>query len=192
MVRKILRLKTIALCVLLLCIYSFAHAAPLKIACVNMQRVVRESSTGKEKSKQGAEIIKQKRAKIAKLEDEISKMINDYKDKELVLSPETKKGIKDGIERKMIDKERFEKDTYRELRKFEKKVITEIVADVNKIIKQIAKQEGFTLILDSTGGSKEENEPSLSNILYVEPKLDITDRVIELYDKEHEPTTTKE
>jgi outer membrane protein len=185
MVKKILRFKTIALCVLLSCIYSFAHASPIKIACVNMQRVVKESTTGKEKSQQGNEIIQQKRARIVGLEEEIRKMINDYKEKEMVLSPDAKKEIKDSIERKMIDKERFEKDAYRELRKFEKKVIAEIVVEVNKIIDRIAEQEGFTLILNSTGEDKEDDELQLSSILYAKPELDITDRVIKLYDKKH-------
>jgi outer membrane protein len=172
-------------CGLLFGICGQAQAAPIKIGCVDMQRIIKESIAGEEKSRQGTEMAQKKREEMNRLEDEINSMFNDYKKKEMVLSPEAKKEIKDNIEKRMIEKERFEKDSYRELRKFEKEAISEIVSEARKIIRQIGEQEGFTLILDSTELEKGGKDVPLSNILYAMPELDITDKVIELYDKQY-------
>ncbi len=185
MSKKLLRFTVVVLCGLLLNVCGLAHAADIKIAYVNMQQVIKKSAAGKEMSTVGNQIIQKKRAEIGKLEEEISKMFDEYKEKEMVLSTNAKKEIKDKIERKMIDKDRFEKDSYRDVRNFEKKVVSEIVVDVNKIIKQIGQDEGYTLILDSTGEKKGDTEISASNILYATPEMDITTKIISLYDKQY-------
>ncbi len=185
MSKNIFKFKIALLCGLLLNICSFAHGAELKIAYVNLQQVIKGSAAGKEMSTIGNQMIKKKRSELGKLEEEISKMINEYKEKEMVLSPDAKKEIKDKIEKKMIDKDRFEKDSFRDVRKFEKKVVAEIVGAVNKIIKKLGKDEGYTLILDSTGGEKGDKEIPTSGLLYASPELDLTQKIITIYNQQY-------
>ncbi len=171
--------------------FSLSQAADMKIGCVNMQKIVKESTAGKEMSQEGNKILGDKKAEIRALEDEISKMFNDYKEKEMVLSPEAKKELKDNIERKLIDKDRSEKDLYRQLRNFEKRAVSEIVTDINKIIKKIGKDEKYTLLLDSSGIKNDEVELPMTNILYSTPELNITEKVLSLYNKQYEEKKKK-
>jgi outer membrane protein len=165
--------------------YGLAQAAPIKIGCVDMQRAIKESMAGKEMTKEGREIYKKSKERLNNLREKISRRYNEYIEQEMVLSARAKKEIEDELEQMFIMKDRLEKDSYREIRKFERKAVNKITAEIREIIKQVGKNEGFTLILDSTETEQGEMGGLLSKVLYTTPDADITDKVLKLYDKQY-------
>lgn len=141
-----------------------AHAQDFKAGFVHTERVFREANTAK--------------AAQAKLEQEFSKRdkdllemsnglkaANDKFEREAPTLSESQRGSR---QRQLVDQDR---EFQRKRREFQEDLnarkseeLTQMSERVNKVVKQIAEQEKYDLILDQA--------------VYINPKNDITDRVI--------------
>lgn len=142
----------------------YAGAQELKIGYVNSERILREAAPAK--------------AAQAKLEAEFSKREHDLDDMEARLKAASDKLEKDAPtlsevernrrQRELIDEDREFQARRREFqedlnqRKYEEQAA--LVDRANKVIKQIFDQEHYDLILQE--------------VVFVNPKIDITDKVI--------------
>ena len=143
---------------------AYAQAEEFKAGFVHTERVFREANTAK--------------AAQAKLEQEFSR-----RDKELVDASNTLKAATEKFEREaptLSDSQRAsrqrqlvdqDRDFQRKRREFQEDLnarkseeLTQMGDRVNKIVKQLAEQEKYDLILDQA--------------VYINPKNDITDKVI--------------
>ena len=143
---------------------AHAQAEEFKAGFVHTERVFREANTAK--------------AAQAKLEQEFSR-----RDKELVDASNTLKAANEKFEREaptLSDSQRAsrqrqlvdqDRDFQRKRREFQEDLnarkseeLTQMGDRVNKIVKQLAEQEKYDLILDQA--------------VYINPKNDITDKVI--------------
>jgi outer membrane protein len=73
----------------------------------------------------------------------------------------------------MRDYKRFVQDAQDEVKRKEAQLTEEILKELRKVIDEIGKKENFTLILEKVEGV----------VLYIDETVDITQKVIETYNK---------
>ncbi|MBI2359345.1 MAG: OmpH family outer membrane protein [Deltaproteobacteria bacterium] len=143
----------------------------LKVGVVDMRRVISESQAGKQvKEKFGSE-IKKAEAEMAKEKRELERLKSDLDKKGALLKAEEKQELERQLQRRYRDYLRGMQDAGEELKRRESEVTSQLINDLREIVHEIGKKESFTFIL------------SHSQALYNGTAIDITDRVIELYNQ---------
>ena len=149
-----------------------AQGANVKIGYVDVQRVLADSKRGQEAKKEietrGAELNQE----FLKRQQEVKALKEELERKGTLLSEEARKEKEREYQKKVKELERFVKDSREELRQMEREVTTQILKEVEKIINELGKEKGYTLIL----------EKQRSFILYAPEEIDLTDEVIKALD----------
>ena len=143
-----------------------------KIGVLNTNRVVRESIEGKAFL---AKLKKKKQEKEAEIQARQNAIL---KEQQLLqrqagsLSEEPRLRKQRELEQKIRDLNRFKEDAQAELNAYSQEQFAKFGRRIMPIINQLAKEEGYSLILEASPG-----------MLYVDPKIDITDKVIVRFNK---------
>lgn len=139
-----------------------------------------DSSKVMQTSTEGKKAIFTLKQKEQQYNDALTNIDNQAKELELklsaqklVLSQEAQQQILYDLEQLKTKKERAEEDYTKEYRKLEFSLVTKIRNEVFPIIETVAKEKNFRLVLDL----------SVTGAAYVDPSIDITDEVIERYDR---------
>lgn len=150
-----------------------AQSEEIKIGYVDFNKALNESENGKNATRVLEDFIKNKKNIYVEKEKEIKELDEELKKQASVLSPESRKNKEDQLSKMYIDYQRLARDIQEEIQKKESELTQEIQKDLVKIIVEIGKKEGYTVIL----------ERGVSGILYSQDKLDMTDRVIKKYNE---------
>lgn len=149
-----------------------AYAAEVKIGFVDLQRVLSESKRGQEaKAKieaRGSELDKQ----FQQMQKEVQSLKEEIEKKGKLLSANVLKEKQKEYEQKLKQLETFVQNSRQELQEMEREAVAQILKDAEKVISDIGKKEGYTLIL----------EKQRSFILFAPDEIDLTDRVIKALD----------
>jgi outer membrane protein len=158
-----------------------AFAASGKTAYIDTQTVFDKTKLGKKY--QG--ILKEyfeSRKKILDLDaDEIQKLRDDYTKQAAVLKPEARKEKEDTISRKISEFEKKRNDFNGELGKKNEELSDEFNQEMMVILKDIAKKEKVSLILNKSITLM--NKGEVPSVLYGDEDLDLTDRLVTEMDK---------
>ncbi len=142
-----------------------------KIGIIDFQRIIDESGPGeKANSKINAE-GKKMEAELTKKATEIEEMKKQLEREALVMSTEKREQNERDFRIKVNDFKGIQKKYEKDLQRLQKNIINQLKKDVLMMAEEIGKKEGFQLILEKT------------RVLYVPESLDITDRIIEAYNK---------
>lgn len=173
--------KVIALLVALLIAAPAAFAAGGKIAFVDTQTVFDKAKLGKKY--QG--ILKEyyeSRKKILDIDaDEIQKLREDFGKQQAVLKPDARKEKEESIGRKISDFEKKRSEFNNELSKKNEELSSEFNQEMTVILKDMAKKEKISLILNRTINLVSKGE--VPAVLYGDEELDLTEKVIVELDK---------
>ncbi len=147
-------------------------AEPPRIGIVDLQRCLNESRMGKKYKAEFTAEADRRKAELEKEEAELKALREELEKQGLVLS-ETARAEKEREYREKLEafKRRFQ-ESQRALQRKDQELTRRILKDLQKVIRDLGEREGYTLIL----------ERQESGILFAPDALDITDRVIELYD----------
>ena len=161
--------KNLFLILALVVLTTFAFAE-FKLGIINPQAVLQSSTKGKEAIERLKSLQLAKQKKYEALQSEI-----DALEKE-AMSPALNQEARDRkaqeLQNKRTDIKRFAEDAQKESMAAQQKEFEKIQADLMPIIEKIAKENGFSLILDlNTAG-----------VTYFEPGIDISDKVVKAYD----------
>ena len=162
---------------ILLVVGAQAYAAPTttattsNIAVVNVQQVFQQSPKITELNKKLQNQFKSRQDKLVAAQ----KSLQDELDKFKKESPTMSQKDKDALQKKIVDDQSnlakeasaFQQDLAKEQSKIMKSVLTQL----NDIISTLAKQNGYTLVLDSQA------------VIYASDTSDITKQVSALFDK---------
>ena len=159
-------MKKLIFLVLVSLIAFNAQAEETKIGYVDLQKVVTTSDQGREAMKTLSSIEKVKKALIKEKVDTIRSLEADLAKQASILNPETKKEKQAELEKLVAEYQKMRRESEEELQKNEAELIQKIVLDVNKLLEKIAKQEGYTAIL---------NKPA---VLYISNEFDLTGQVL--------------
>ncbi len=159
---------------IMLCLqYTALGASASKIAVVDMERLQNQS---KAFQRERAKLKKKFDAMQKKLKDEeqaIRKLEEDYNKQSMMLSLDAKQDKRRDLERKKRHYKYLYEDFTKEIKDEEEDATKAVGKDLEKILENIAKKEGFIIIL----------ERRTLGLIYYADTIDITDQVTEAYDK---------
>ncbi len=146
-----------------------------KIGTINSQQIVDKSAAGKAASDKMQREGKKMEADLSKLSDEIKalKQIVDQEENTGVLTKAAMEEKKWELSRKMEELKALKKRYDRKLQQMQMQLINGLRKDVAQIISDYGKKEGYLLIVEDI------------SVLYAPKSLDITDKIIQIYNKQY-------
>ncbi|MBI3015885.1 MAG: OmpH family outer membrane protein [Candidatus Tectomicrobia bacterium] len=140
---------------------------PVKIAVVDMNRVLNESSPGKQAMAELQRAKEKTQTEIDRREEEVRRLQNEIRTQGLILSEAVRREKETTYRKKLRDAQRFVDDANEELGIRERDATQKVLVEIRKVIQQIGKEQGYTLIAERRDG-----------IYYVGEGTDFTDEVI--------------
>ena len=172
--------------------FVFAYAgdvesAGAKYGVVKIQRVLRTSKGGRAASSSLERERKRLQSTIGKRREELTKIANKVRDLQLEIEqksaiwrPEEKerKAFELRSQRRELAREndnlrRLVRESERDLQDRRRIATEKVLKEVRVIVTEIGKQDGLDVIVDSASGG----------VLFYSPRMDLTERVIKLYDQ---------
>jgi outer membrane protein len=164
------------------CAASAAQAADLKIAYVDIQKVVAESAAGKSAGEKFKGDIKKAEDSLMKEKNSVEKLGETLEKQSAMLSEDSRREKEKDFLRRKRDYERLLKDQQTELQIKEAELKNEILESLLPIIQKYGKDNGFSIIFGKSDVM----------LLYASETLDLTDKIVALYDEEYKTKPQKE
>jgi outer membrane protein len=156
----------------LLMSFSLAAAAEVKIGLVDMSKAIQDSIEGKRAKKELENDFNKKKKDLEKLEADLKKKKEDFDKKALVLADDIKAKKQQELQVEFGKYQEAVGKNQMEIQKHEHELTGPIIQKIRKIIEDIAKKEGYTVVL----------EKSEQLALYSTKEIDLTDRVVKEVD----------
>jgi outer membrane protein len=165
--------KTLFVSMLLCLVFAAVNvnAAELKIGYIDLQKAINLSAEGKTAKDQIGKKVQESEAQVDQRKQELQKAKEELEKQALLLSDEARASKERDYQQKVKDFQRFTKDLQEELQQADADLTRKILTGVLKVAAALGEKEKFTAIF-------EKNESSL---VYADPAIDLTDRVIKLY-----------
>ena len=155
---------------------SAAPAKPLeKIGLVDLQRCILETVQGTKAKKDLEAAFARGQAQLEKKTKDLQKRVEDLRAKAAMLSQEELGKRQQEMMVKDQELQQLYADLQEDIATKEAQFTEKIYKNVAAIVKDVAKEESLQIVLVR----------SQANVLYANPKLDLTNRVIVAYDKKH-------
>lgn len=149
-------------------------AGAAKIGYVDMQKAIQSTSAGK-KAKENLEGDVTKRKKeLDKKKADIEKMGAELEKKKSVLSEEVLSKKQMELQEEMMKFQKVVNENQLEIQKKERELLEPIVEKMKKVIEKVSVAKEYSMVLERNG----------QNILYAQKDADLTDMVIEAFEKE--------
>ncbi len=146
---------------------------PVKIGYVDLQRALNDSAAGKKAKEQFKVQVDRLQVELKKQKDELDALKSQLEKKALVIKEEERRNLEKDYQRRLRDFERSYKDSQSELQTKDSELTNELLKELQVVIEEFGRQGGYTVIL----------EQSSSSVLYGAPEVDLTDKIIEAYNK---------
>ncbi|MBP8626215.1 MAG: OmpH family outer membrane protein [Syntrophorhabdales bacterium] len=169
--KKILLASILVLAFILTPYLTIAQQA--NIAYVDIGKVIMESEKGKQAKKTMDEEINKIRKDLSSKQEELQKLKDSIDKQGAALKPEKREEQQKLYNKKLKDYQNLENEYQGDMQQKVAEFEQNLVNDVMEIIKKIGEQEKYTIIL--------QKHPAL--VLYATPTIDITNKVIEEYNK---------
>jgi len=148
-----------------------AATAQLKIGYVDLQRALNESEAGKAAKERFKVQVDKLQGDLKKKKDALDGLKEQLEKKSSVMKEEEARNMQKDYERKLRDFERSYKDSQGELQQRDNELTVELLKELQVVIEQYGKENGYSMIL----------EQSSSSVLYGAPDLDLTEQIITRY-----------
>ncbi|MCH6546053.1 MAG: OmpH family outer membrane protein [Deltaproteobacteria bacterium] len=163
--------KVLALFLLLLLAAPVWGQEKMKIGFVDLEKAIQTSKAGKNAKAKFQAQVKKVEANLLKEKDGLEKFRADAEKKGLLLKEGEKRNLEREFQRKLRDYQVRMRDSQEELRQREREAMDNILKEIANVVSEVGKKEKFTLILPR------------SQMLYVDQGVDITQKVVALYDR---------
>jgi outer membrane protein len=162
---------TLALALALLCTLASGARADLRVGYVDLQRALNESEAGKAAKERFKAQVDRLQVDLKKKKDALDNMKEQLEKKASVMKPEEARNLENDYQKKLRDFERAYKDSQGELQQKDNELTVELLKELQVIIEEFGKEQGYSIIL----------EQSSSSVLYGSPDLDLTEQIISRY-----------
>jgi outer membrane protein len=152
-------------------------AQGMKVGVVDMQRAIVQSVEGKKAEATFTGKLESYRKDIESKQQQLDTTQNKLKTQDRLLAADVKATLTKDVERLQTEITRGQEDAQKELDTMRTDLMKPIAEAAETALNAYAKQEGYTLIIDSSN-------PENTTIIAVNPAADITDTVIKLIDAE--------
>lgn len=163
----------IAGCLLAALMASSGAAAELKVGVVDLQKAMELSEEGQKAKAAFQKKVEQVQKDLKAKQDELGLLKEEIDRQNLLLSDSARVEKQSSYQLGLKDFKRQYEDAQEELRLEDAKLSEKIIKDLQAIIEDFGKKEGYDLILEKTQ----------SAVMYRDSKFDITSRIILLYDE---------
>ncbi|MFN2387657.1 MAG: OmpH family outer membrane protein [Thermoanaerobaculia bacterium] len=145
-----------------------AAAGGLRVAVIDVERLVRDSALGKEAFARLKRINDSKKGEAEKLAKEIREMEQKLADQGQSLADDKREALQKQYQEKAMSFKRFNEDATRELDQQQKKELAELERRVMPVIAQVGREKGFTMIFNKFQ----------SGLVFADDAADVTDDVL--------------
>ena len=167
-------IRSLLAVLMLLAIQQTALAAdPYKIAVIDLQKCIDGSKEGQRISEKLNQKKESLQKKLAKKEQELVALQEEIEKQNMMLSLDAQENNKKDFERKRRDFQYYYQDLTDEMNKAEAEAKKSFLKDLEGIVKKIADDGHYDLIFERRNGG----------IVFASDAMDITEKVIEEYDK---------
>lgn len=171
--------KVSVLFLLLFCAAPLWAQEKIKLGLIDIQRAISESQSGKKAKERFQTQVKKAEVDLLKEKQEVERLKSDFDKKGSLLKDEEKRNLEKELQRRYLAYQRTMQDYQEELRQKEGEMTGEILRELQKIVAEVGKNDKFTLILER------------GQLLYSDQGIDITDKVLELYNSRASGKVTK-
>lgn len=144
------------------------------IGVVEPQRVLNETDAGKKVMESLSTFAKSRQGVIELEEKELRRMEEDFMKQASVLSANAKKEREEQFRRRMMEYQQKAQQMNREVQEKQKDSLEGFRGRIEKVVARVAQQMGLALVVEKGKGSP---------TVYYDASLDITNRVIEEFNK---------
>ncbi len=137
-----------------------------QIVTVNIQDILLASEAGQEVKKVLEEKVGEFQNKFQQEQEEIDTLRAEIEKKGSVWSPEVREEKERDYQKRVREMQLKSEDAQFELQQLEKQVMSPVLNELQKVIKEVGEKNGYAMILDSRAG-----------LLYVDESLDISEMV---------------
>lgn len=150
-----------------------ARAAEVKIGFVDLQRALNESNRGKKAKEEFKAEVEKLQAQLKKKKDQIESLKEQLEKKAAVMKEEERNNLEEEYRKKLRDFERDYKDSQADLQRKDSELTGAILKELQEVIQEVGEREGYTMIF----------EASSSAVLYGSKGADLTDAILEEYNR---------
>ncbi|MGE0288391.1 MAG: OmpH family outer membrane protein [Burkholderiales bacterium] len=145
-------------------------AQDVKIGFVNTERILRESGPAQRAGKKLETEFSRKQQELQKLADQLKRLQDDLEKNGMTMAEAQRRSKEREFNDLNRELQRRDRDFRDEVNQRRNEETAQLVDQANRIIRQIAEQEKYDVILQAT------------DALILNPKVDITDRVMKALD----------
>lgn len=154
---------------------SVLASADIKIAVVDLQKALQSVESGRKAKSTLEREFNDKKKQLQAEEEAIKKMSEDFKKQSMVLSDEAKNRKQQEIQERLVKyRELFGKSQF-DIQNRERQLTEPIITKLKGIVDDMGQKQGYTIILE-----KNDN-----NVLFSQPKDDLTEDVIKTFNKKN-------
>ncbi len=167
--------KFLAVALSVVFVFSFVSIAEaeLKVGVVDLYRVLNESEEGKKAVNELQSMLDSRQKTLEEKQKKIQTLKEEYEKKKAVLSEDARKSKEDEIDRLARELQRTAADYQVELQKKQNEITQSLLKEIRQVINEFAQKEGYNLIIEKA-------EPL---IIYVTPEVEITDKIINIFNQ---------
>lgn len=154
-------------------LFSLQARAELKVAVVDIQKVVQNSAAGKKTKSTLEEEFNKRKKEIEKKELELKKMGEDIEKRKAVLSEDALQKRHGEFQGEMIKYREMVNRSQVEIQKRQADLSAPMLEKISKILDRLMKEKSYDLILEQGPG-----------VLKVASSIDITDQVLKEFEKD--------
>ena len=152
-----------------------ASAKDVKIAFVDLRRALNETNEGKRAMKKLQKEKDKLQKKIDKKEKSIMALQEKLKEQQSILSQEALQKKAQDYYQQIQELQQSYAQFQQELAQKEMKATQDILVKMEKIVAEIGKKDGYTMIYDRSSGA----------VVWAPTHLDLTDKLIQMYNEKH-------
>jgi outer membrane protein len=151
---------------------SFAEG--LKVAVIDVNKVMNESEVGKAARKKIEDRYEELKKKIDARNEEARKMKEELDKQKILLGKEKLKEREDALTAKVAETRQLTQEAEKEMQNRQGELTRAVLKIVEGQLEKVVKQEKIDLLLEKSGG-----------VVHFNPSLDITSKVLDLVNKEN-------
>ena len=153
---------------------SSAFGEGLKVAVIDVNKVLNESEAGKAAKKKMEDRYEELKKKIDARSEEARKMKEDLDKQKVLLGKEKLKEREEALNAKVAELRQLSQESEKEMQNRQGEVTREVLRIVEALVDKVVKEEKIDLLLERSSG-----------VVHFNPSLDITAKVLDLVNKEN-------
>ncbi|HEX2061637.1 MAG TPA: OmpH family outer membrane protein [Thermoanaerobaculia bacterium] len=161
----------VAVAMAALAVPAFAQNAPARVAVVDVQKVLTQSTPGKAAYERLKKMQDERIAKAKQMDDELKKLDQDITAKRVSLSEDKLAEMAKQLNDKKIAMQRYAQDADREIGEARDRELQALQTKIEPVIDAIGKEMGLALIFNKFE----------SGLVYAADAVDITDTVVKRF-----------